>query len=102
MEHAIHDTLCWAHRCRPLRPLRTRTSQLTGLPSIRALYRHNRAPLPQAPAGFLFQDFKTYHFNKKKIDVNQIMILYKEEFASIEPDIKSEMEKLVLLSHLKI
>ncbi len=50
----------------------------------------------------LFQDFKIYHFNKKKIDVNQIIIFDKEEFASIEPDIKSEMEKLVLLSHLKI
>jgi len=48
----------------------------------------------KTPHDILFQDFKTYHFNKKKIGVNQIMSLDNEALALIEPDIKSEMEKL--------
>ena len=42
----------------------------------------------------LFQDFKTYHFNGKKIGINQIMSLDGEEIASIEAGLKVEMEKL--------
>ena len=53
----------------------------------------------KTPRDILFQDFKTYHFNGNKIGVNQIMILDKEEFASIEPDIMSEMEKLCREEH---
>ena len=48
----------------------------------------------KTPRDILFQDFKTYHFNEKKIGVNQIMNLDNEEITVIEPDIKSEMEKL--------
>lgn len=48
----------------------------------------------KTPREILFHDFKTYHFNGKKIGVNQIMSLDNEEIASVEPDIKSEMEKL--------
>ncbi len=48
----------------------------------------------KTPRDILFQDFKTYHFNGKKIGVNQIMSLDNEEIAAIEPDIKAEMEKL--------
>ena len=53
----------------------------------------------KTPREILFYDFKTYHFNRKKIGVNQIMILDKGEFAPIEPDIKSEMEKLCQEEH---
>ena len=53
----------------------------------------------KTPREILFHDFKTYHFNKKKIGVNQIMSLDNEEIASIEPDIKSEMEKLCQEEH---
>ena len=53
----------------------------------------------KTPREILFYDFKTYHFNGKKIGVNQIMILDNEEIASIEPDIKSEMEKLCQEEH---
>lgn len=42
----------------------------------------------------LFQDFKTYHFNRKKIGVNQIMSVDNEEIAALESDLKAEMEKL--------
>ncbi len=48
----------------------------------------------KTPRDILFQDFKTYHFSKKKIGVNQIMSLDNEAIAFIEPDIKLEMEKL--------
>lgn len=48
----------------------------------------------KTPRDILFQDFKTYHFNKKKIGVNQIMSLDNEALALIEQDIKLEMEKL--------
>jgi manganese-dependent inorganic pyrophosphatase len=48
----------------------------------------------KTPRDILFLDFKTYHFNGRKIGVNQIMVLDNEEIAFIEPDIKSEMEKL--------
>ena len=42
----------------------------------------------------LFQDFKAYHFNGKKIGVNQIMSLDTREIAAIESDLKAEMERL--------
>lgn len=48
----------------------------------------------KTPREILFHDFKTYHLSGKKIGVNQIMSLDNEEIASVEPDIKSEMEKL--------
>ena len=48
----------------------------------------------KTPRDILFLDFKTYHFNGRKIGVNQIMVLDNEEIAFVEPDIKSEMEKL--------
>ena len=42
----------------------------------------------------LFHDFKTYHFDGKKIGVNQIMSIDNEEIAAVESDIKVEMERL--------
>jgi manganese-dependent inorganic pyrophosphatase len=53
----------------------------------------------KTPREILFHDFKTYHFNRKKIGVNQIMSLDNEEIASVELDIKSEMEKLCREEH---
>jgi len=48
----------------------------------------------KTPRDILFQDFKTYYFNEKKIGVNQIMSLDNEKIAAIEPDIKIEMENI--------
>ncbi|RLB92402.1 MAG: putative manganese-dependent inorganic diphosphatase [Deltaproteobacteria bacterium] len=48
----------------------------------------------KSPREILFHDFKTYHFDGKKIGVNQIMSIDNEEIAAVESDIKVEMERL--------
>jgi len=48
----------------------------------------------KSPREILFHDFKTYHFDGKKIGVNQIMSIDNEGIAAVESDIKVEMERL--------